>query len=246
MTRPPVVSAGPRLAERAREQRRAHRRVLLRRAGWVVGALAPFALVGWLLLASPWLVVDTVVVTGERRVTAAAVLQVADVRLGVPLARVDTSAVAARVRGLGPVLSVSVRRRWPGTLEVRVVEREPVAAVGRAPSFTLLDATGARLGTARVLPAGLVRLGVAHPGPEDAATRAALTVLQSLPRVVRSHVAAVRATGPEHVTLVLRDGRTVVWGGVGEGAAKAAALVPLLRLPGDVYDVSTPRVVTRR
>lgn len=246
MSRPPVLSAEPRLAQRARAERRAHRSAVLRRVLWGLAATAPFAAVGWLLLASPWLVVDKVVVTGEQRLTTAQVLAAADVRLGEPLARVDTSGVAARVRALGPVLSVSVRRGWPGTLEVRLVEREAVAAVGRAPAFTLVDATGARLGTVKTLPAGVVRLGVADPRPEDPATRAALTVLQALPPAVRSRLAAVRAASPEQVTLVLRDGRTVVWGGVGEARAKAAVLVPLLRLPGTVYDVSTPSVVTRR
>lgn len=244
--RRPVVSAAPRLAQRAKEERRAHRRALLRRAGWVLGLAAPFALVGWLLLASPWFVVDEVVVQGEERLTAEQVLAAADVDLGEPLARVDTAGIARRVRALGPVLSVEVDRGWPGTLEVRVVEREPVAAVGRAPAFTLLDETGAQLGTVKVLPKGVVRLGVRRPGPHDPATLAALTVLDAVPPVVRTHLAAVRAPSPEQVTLLLRDGRSVVWGGVEQAREKAAVVVPLLRLPGTVYDVSTPSVVTRR
>jgi cell division protein FtsQ len=246
VSRRPVLSAEPRLAQRARAERKAHRRALLRRTGWVLAAAAPFAAAGWLLLASPWLVVDEVSVTGAERLTVAQVLAAADVELGQPLARVDTAGIADRVEALGPVLSVSVQRGWPSTLEVTVVEREPVAAVGRAPAFTLVDGTGAQLGTARSLPPGIVRLGVAHAGPDDPTTRAALSVLRVLPPVVRSHLAAVRAASPEQVTLVLRDGRTVLWGGVGEARAKAAVIVPLLRLPGTVYDVSTPSVVTRR
>ena len=246
MSRAPVVSAQRRLAERAREERRAHRRAVLRRTGWVAAAAAPFALVAWLLLVSPWFLVDEVVVVGEERLSDAQVLAAADVDLGQPLARVDTAGVARRVGALGPVLSVDVQRGWPGTLEVRVVEREPVAAVGRAPAFTLLDGTGAHLGTVKALPKGVVRLGVRQPGPHDPATLAALTVLDAVPPVVRSHLAAVRALSPEQVTLLLRDGRTVVWGGVDRGREKAAVVVPLLRLPGRVYDVSTPSVVTRR
>lgn len=245
-SRPPVVSAEPRLAQRARDERRAHRRAVLRRTGWALAVLAPFVAVGWLLLASPWFVLDEVVVTGEERLSAAQVLEAADVELGQPLAKVDTDGVARRVRALGPVLSVDVRRGWPGTLEVRVVEREPVAAVGAAPSLTLLDATGARLGTVTVLPPGVVRLGVRHAGPDDPSTRAALTVLNDLPAAVRSRLVAVRAASPEQVTLLLRDGRTVVWGGVDKAEEKAAVVVPLLRMKGTVYDVSTPSVVTRR
>lgn len=241
-----VLPAGPRLQERAQAERRAQRRVLLRRGEWVLAAVAPFALAAWVLLGSSWLVVDKVVVSGESRVTADQVLAAAHVRLGTPLARVDTGGVAARVRALGPVASVRVSRVWPHTLRVTVVEREPLVAVGRGKAWTLYDGTGTQLGSATAVPAGLVRLDVAHPGPDDAPTRAALTVLQSLPTALRVQVAVVQASSPEQVGLVLRDGRRVVWGGTSDTRAKATALVALLRLKGQVYDVSSPTVVTRR
>jgi len=160
-----VLPAGPRLQERARAERRAGRRVLLRRGGWVLAGVVPFAVVAWVLLGSSWLVVDKVVVTGEARVTTDQVLAAAQVRLGTPLARVDTGAVAARVRALGPVASVRVSRSWPGTLRVTVVEREPVVAVGHGTSWTLYDGTGTQLGAATAVPAGLAQMVVAHPGP---------------------------------------------------------------------------------
>jgi cell division protein FtsQ len=241
-----VLPVGPRLEERARAERLARRRVLLRRGGWVLASVVPFALVAWVLLGSSWLVVDKVVVTGEARVTSAQVLAAAHVRLGTPLARVDTAAVAARVRALGPVASVRVSRSWPDTLRVTVVEREPVVAVGHGTTWTLYDGTGTQLGTATAVPPGLVQLQVAHPGPGDPATRAALTVLQDLPKGLRAVVGIVRAPSPEQVALVLRDGRGVVWGGTSDARAKATALVALLRLPGREYDVSSPTVVTRR
>ena len=59
-------------------------------------------------------------------------------------------------------------------------------------------------------------------------------------------VTAVRAPTPESVTLTLSRGRTVLWGGAEQPAAKAAALTALLRRPGTHYDVSTPSVVTVR
>lgn len=241
-----VLPAGPRLQERARAARRARRHALLRRSGWVLAAVAPFALAAWVLLGSSWLVVDKVVVTGASRLTSSEVLAAAEVRLGTPLARVDTGDVASRVRALGPVASVSVSRAWPGTLRVVVTEREPVAAVGSGKTWTLYDGTGTQLGTATALPAALVRLEVARPGPDDPSTRAALTVLQSLPKALRATVAVVRAPSAEQVGLVLRDGRRVVWGGASDASAKSTALLALLKLKGQVYDVSSPTVVTRR
>ena len=241
-----VLPAEPRLKERARAERRAHRASLLKRGGWVLAGVAPFVLAAWVLLGSSWLVVDKVEVLGEHRLSAAQVLAAADVRLGTPLARVDTGAVAARIRALGPVASVSVSRGWPGTLRVEVVEREPVAAVGRGKTWALFDATGARLGAASAVPAGLARLEVAHPGPSDPSTRAALQVLQGLPKPLRTLVVVVRAPSVEQVGFVLRDGRLVIWGSTSDAAAKASALTALLRMKGHVYDVSSPTVVTRR
>jgi cell division protein FtsQ len=242
-----VLPVGPRLEERARAQRHARRVALLRRLGWVLAAVATFAVTAWVLLGSPWLTVDRVEVRGQSRLSTSQVVAAVHVAPGTPLARVDTGAVAARVRALGPVASVSVTRAWPHTLRVTVVEREPVVAVrARGTSWTLYDGTGAQLGTTASLPGGLARLEVAHPGPSDAATRAALTVLQGLPKYLRVQVVAVRAATPEQVVLVLRDRRRAVWGGVEDGPAKAAALTSLLRMKGHVFDVSSPSVVTRR
>jgi len=242
----PVLTAEPRLQQRARAERQARRATLAKRVGWVLAGVTPFVLVAWVLLGSSWLVVDKVVVSGEHRLTAQQVLAAADVRLGTPLARVDTGAVASRVRALGPVASVSVSRGWPGTLRVTVVEREPVVAVGGGRSWTLYDSTGTRLGGATAVPSGLVQLQVVHPGPTDGPTRAALQVLRGLPTPLRSLVVVVRAASVEQVALVLRDGRRVLWGGTSDAGAKAAALTALLRMPGHVYDVSSPTVVTRR
>ena len=59
-------------------------------------------------------------------------------------------------------------------------------------------------------------------------------------------LAVVEAPTPDSVTLGLRDGRSVVWGGSGDSAAKARALGPLLTRPGSTYDVSTPTVAVVR
>lgn len=247
MTRQPgVLSAGPRLAEKALAEKRVRQVRRLRRSGWLLAAGAVVGLASWVLLASSWLVVHTVVVEGERRLTAAQVLAAADVRLGTPLARVDTGAVADRVRRLGPVLSVSVTRSWPSTLTVHVVERTPVAAFALGKTWVLVDEGGTQLGTVPALPSGVVQLAVAQPGTADPDTRAALSVLQQLPKTLRALVSGIGASSPEQVTLVLVGDRRVVWGGTSDGPAKAAALLALLKLPGHLYDVSSPTVVTRR
>ena len=195
---------------------------------------------------SPLLAVRTVAVSGTTRLSPEQVRAAADVVRGTPLARVDAAAVVRRVETLRAVAEVRVIRAWPSTLKLQVTERTPVVGVVTSSGVTLVDAAGMPFAVAPTLPAGVVRLQVAHPGPSDSTTRAALAVLASLPEPMRGRVRIVRAASPSSVTLVLRDGRRVLWGGVDDTALKAQAAEALLKMPGTVYDVSRPGVVTRR
>jgi cell division protein FtsQ len=252
---PPVVApVGPRLAARVRAERAGRRRTWRRRLRRLLLVLLPVAALGWVLLLSPLLAVDRVQVTGTGRLSAEQVGEVAAVQLGTPLARVDAGATAARVRTLEPVADVRVKRVWPATVRIDVTERVPVsgALVGRdgADGVLLVDAAGVGFATEPALPPGLPRLEVAQPGPDDPTTRAALRVLLELPADLGSQVAVVRASTPSDVSLVLGDGRTVVWGAPGSSAedtaTRAAAVTALLRMPGSEFDVSAPGVAVRR
>ena len=239
---PRVVSAAPRLAARAARERKDKRTSRLRRAGLVAAVAAPLVLLGWVVLGSPLLDVERVRVVGVSRLTDAQVAAAVGAVDGTPLARVDTTAVRKRVARLGPVASVSVSRSWPDTLTVTVVERVPVVGVGAPGSVRLLDRTGAEVAVVPSLPSGVVRLD----SGSDASTRAALTVLGGLPHGIAGRLASLQAPTPEQVTLVLRDGRKVLWGGAVDGPTKAMAVMALLGKPGTVFDVSAPGVVTTR
>jgi hypothetical protein len=63
---------------------------------------------------------------------------------------------------------------------------------------------------------------------------------------MRGRVRILRAGSASSVTLLLRDGRRVFWGGDGDTTLKVEAAEALLRMPGTFYDVSRPAVVTRR
>lgn len=248
---PPVVApAGPRLAARARAERSQRRRVWRGRVLRALVVLLPVAAVAWVLLATPWLGVDRVQVAGTQRLTPEQVVEVAAVELGTPLALVDVAGTADRVRSLDPVGQVRVRRVWPSTLRIEVVERTAVGGVplggdGRD-GVLLVDGEGVGFATEPAVPADLPRIEVAAPGPDDPTTRAALSVLLDLPAELAGQVAVVRASTPSDVSFVLVDERTVVWGAPGDTAVKTAAVTALLRMPGEVYDVSAPGVAVRR
>jgi cell division protein FtsQ len=214
----------------------------------VAGALA------WLLLGSPLLAVRTVQVDGESGLSEDQVVATAGIAAGTPLVRVDTAAAAARVAALPQVASVEVTRGWPNTVVVTLAERVPVAVVTVDGTRRLMDADGVVFDTITGdAPAGVVPLDVPDPGPDDAATTAALGAVVALPRAVRAEVTGVSARTADDVTLTLTDGRSVLWGSAADTDRKAEVLDALLTQiedgaldPAEVVDVSTPDSVVLR
>ncbi|MFC4059890.1 cell division protein FtsQ/DivIB [Planomonospora corallina] len=198
----------------------------------------------WLVFLSPVLGVREIRVTGNFDVPADRIRQAAGVADGTPLATVDAAAVAGRIRAIRQIESAEVGRSWPGTLVVEVVEREPVAVVPVGGKAALVDRHGVVTEVRAVAPPTLPLLRLERPGPDDPAAGAALAVIGALPEGLARRVAEVRATSAETVTLRLRDGRVVVWGGSDRPAEKAKILTTLLERPADTYDVSSPDVVT--
>jgi cell division protein FtsQ len=216
----------------------------------VVAVLAVAGLVGgaaWALLGSRLLAVRSVVVTGTHLVTKAEILQVAGIRLGTPLIRVNTGQIAARVETIRQVQSVQVTKSWPDRVLIAVRERTPTLAVA-APGggFDLVDPDGVTVLWAAHrpsrLPLYLTTDAVASlRGDPDVAAAAA--VLTELPAPLRRSVASITAPSPDQVTLELSNGVTVLWGSAGDASAKAEELALLMRTDARYYDVSAPGTV---
>lgn len=188
-----------------------------------------------------------VTVRGARTVSATQVVQLADIRPGTRLTAVDDSAVRARIRAAFPaVASVRIGRNWPSGIELRLTERTPVAVVGKAGDYRLIDGGGNVYGHVSTRPRGLTLVTLDRPGPSDARTRAALQVIQAMPAALRAKVASVAAPRPDAITLTLTDKRTVAWGGAEQSATKGAALLPLLSRPAKHFDLSAGDTVVLR
>ncbi len=216
---------------------------------WAIGA-AVLLLVGgltWLVYGTSVLGVREVRVVGTQFLTPLQVQQAAEVPMKEPLARVDLEEVRARVRGIPAVDRVAVRRSWPSTLVLEVVERTPVAAVPTAPKqFTLIDGSGVPYRVVTNKPDGLPLMRTAAPGPSDVNTRSALTVLGALSDELREQLVAISAAAPAQIKLELRDDRTVVWGDDSQSDTKSQVATALLKKAGSEIDVSAPSVVTIR
>jgi len=210
-----------------------------------LAGIAGFA--AWALFGSRLLVVRSVAVTGTHLIPKAEVLEVAGVRLGTPLIRVNTSAIAARVVTIRQVQSVQVTKSWPDRVVIVVHERTPALAV-TAPGggFDLVDPDGVTVLWASHrpsrLPLYLTTVAVASlRGDPD--VEAAAAVLAELPASLRRSVASLSAPGPDHVTLQLANGITILWGGTDHSTTKAEELAVLMRTHARYYDVAMPGAV---
>lgn len=225
---------------------RARRRPSLRAVVAGVATVAVLLGLAWVMLASPLLTVREVGVTGTERLDPAHVRAALEPELGTPLARLDTGDLAERVEALPLVATADVLRSWPDGVEVRVVERQPVAVVAGPAGVTLVDGEGRRLMDAAEAPADLPELTPATDRAGADAVGAAVAVLEQMPPELRAQVATTDARTADSVTLTLRTGQTVVWGGASQSQQKAEVLAVLLTQEADVYDVSAPRTPVLR
>lgn len=256
-TRPPLRSATPRAPARRPTPLRRRWRTRLRRHLVLLVGLIVATLVGagaWALLYSSWFTAESVSVSGNETVSRREVVAAAAVDRGAPLARVDLEAVRHRIAALPAVARVEVHRDWPHTVEVTVVEREPLASVHRAGRWWVVDVEGVLFrrtrGPVESLPV------VEAPADADAAAMTEVAaVVAALPADVLDATRRVQAPTRDSISLALRNGRTVVWGSAAESDRKAAVLEVLLRSKASkaskaskvmVYDVSVPELPTTR
>ena len=162
-----------------------------------VTAVAAVAVGGWAANDSSLLDVDKVVVVGAVHTGAGEARSASGLRRGEPLSGVDREGAARGVEALPWVQDATVSRRWPDTVRIQVVEREPVAVTPSAGGGSaLVDRSGRVLEWTDAPPPGLAVLASLTPagpagttlGPEGVA---ALSVAVVLPAELRARTAGV-------------------------------------------------------
>ena len=163
-----TTTVDPRIRERWIAVRRAEGRRRLRVVLGVV-ALAIVAVAAWVVLASPLLDVDRVIIRGTAHTTPEQVQNAAQVARGDAMIWVDGGAIAARVKALPWVRDAHVERDWPGTVRITVTERAPAAWVQSSTGPVIVDGSGRVLDRVANAPVGLPQVdGVASVPPVGA------------------------------------------------------------------------------
>ncbi len=236
-----------RFAERRRSTviRRVKRILLGLLLASAVGALV------WMVWFSNVLSVNRIQIEGATTLKSDVVRSAAAIRLGQPLARVDTVAIESRVAALERIDRVEVSRRWPRTIRIELVERRPVAWVTIGGVIRTLDRDGVDFRTLRKEPQDLVevRIDTYDARQRQQALQSSTAVLELLrtddPALLKK-VQHVRAGSQDSVELVLSKNRTVTWGSAVKGKQKLRVLDALLGIKARNYDVSAPEQPTTR
>lgn len=231
-----MVSAVAESHPRIRARREALRRDDERRK-WVrtLALLALLAVpVSVLALArTSMLDVDRVSIEGASRADTAALIDLASIDEGIALVDVDLAGVERRIERHPWVADATARRAWPGTLEVSITERTPVAAtpIGDG-SWLLLDLDAMALDIVARRPASVpLVLGadtLVGPGRPVSDLDAAVLVVDAIPPDLAAWVEAVEQRADRHVVLRLVDGVTADLGTPERLADKLVALATLL------------------
>ena len=96
----------------------------------------------FLFVNSPYFVVGTVLVEGNKYITAEDVLRVAGVPEQVNIFRLKTTDIKDRLMSDLRVAEVKVERHFPATISIKVSERQPLAFVASQYGFVEIDRQG--------------------------------------------------------------------------------------------------------
>jgi cell division protein FtsQ len=209
-------------------------RTLPRPSRGVVWALAILALViagGMWLRDSSLVAVNRVTVTGLTGPQAAKITsQLDSAARDMTTLHVRGDQLRAVTEPYPVVKDVRVSTDFPHGLRIEVVENTPVAAISVNGSRTPVTADGRIIRGAAQTDLPIVPLKVAPTGASvvDATARHAIAALAAAPEVLRARVTRASTTHDGGLTLALRDGPELRFGGADRLAAKWAAAAAVL------------------
>ncbi|MEA3511888.1 MAG: FtsQ-type POTRA domain-containing protein [Actinomycetota bacterium] len=234
-----------RIAERRQQVTEDRARGRLKWLIWLVLIVAAVGATLW-LVNSPLLSIRSVTVTGAERTDPAAIANSLDAGPGTPTMSVDAGAVESALLDDPWIAQADVIVSWPGSVEIRVVEREPVVVV-------TIDGDGFNAASDGVLVERsvggalppLISTDLSNPTRvggqiNDAATLGAIEFVEALPPALRRSTEIMIIGGVVGAEV---DGISILMGRPTEMVAKAAAIEALIAAgiePGSRIDVTAP------
>ena len=152
--------------------------------------------------------VQDIYVEGRTETPAADVLAVLEVSRNAPILAFEPNQARLALERLPWVKNASVERRLPGTVYVRLTEREPLALWQRHGKLALIDVDGVEIPNADLDKFAALPVVVGDDAPQHA--RAFIDMVAAEPDLAARIAAAVRVSARRwNVNLDMGDGRTI-------------------------------------
>jgi cell division protein FtsQ len=200
---------------------------------------------------TPMMAIEDIKITGVHRMKESAVRNAVKSLVGTPLTLVDENTIAKRLKSFPLIESFTTLSMPPHTLELNILERQPIGLVTVGGNTYLYDPAGVRIQPARVsskYPLILVNGDPAH----SANYREAVDVLLALPASLYPKIYSIEATTKDNVLLSIRgvSNRRIIWGDSSQSALKSKVLSALMANTKHsatvTFDVSSPNTPTVR
>jgi cell division protein FtsQ len=168
------------------------------------------------------------------------------IKVGDKLARVNAGSVARALSAYPEVAGVEINRRPPHTVEIAITVREvDIAFASRNGKFLLGDRNGVTFVESSRPPRGVPIIA-----GDRRFIRDAMSIYDALPEKIRKRVVRMELPSKASITLSLRGGLNILWGGIGDQGAKLTVLEALLAAPENkkarFIDIATPLTPTVR
>lgn len=218
------------------------------RRALVVSVASAFSALLLLVLATvftPMLAVETIEVSGTNRLSQKSVVNALQNQIGKPLPAVSGSDIKTALKPFALIESFTIVSLPPHTLQIKIVERQPIGVVNVSGTNFLYDPAGVKVGFA----SGQEKLPVIDISGDPAKSKtfqAAIDVLMALPADLLSNVSVIHAQSKDDVTLTLRGyaGQRIIWGDQSNSILKSRVLAALIANQKSTdrvtYDVSAP------
>ena len=214
----------------------------------LVSLLAYF--LGW----SGLMTIDQIKVSGlsenqtVSNLTAKQVIKLCGIKIGQPIARVNSSSVKRKLLTLPQVLDVKVNRQLPSSVLIELKMRKiEIAVTASGGGYLVGDASGVTFAKVNKVPRGVP---IIKTSTSKVLLSQTLLVFQGLPTKIQNRVISIDAKTRDSITFNLTRGVRIIWGGSQEQDLKIKVLNALLADENNKnvknFDISSPLAPTVR
>ncbi|MFZ5899360.1 MAG: cell division protein FtsQ/DivIB [Bacillota bacterium] len=189
--------------------------------------VALIVLAGFILVRSSLFEVRCVTVLGNRMLTQEEVVKAAGIPPGVNIFRVHLGEAEQRVEGLAAVKQASLKRHFPGTIEISITERTPLALVEVKGQFWSVDSEGVPLRREQLSKQGLPLLTV--DGSEQCLTQKGLRTISLLPPEAVRELSEVHVNKEQRVLAYTLEGFEIRFGEAQNPQEQGLMLIEILK-----------------